>query len=185
MGAGEHPVRVGVILALIAVLCAAGSSIPSHTTSDSLGVGTQVFEVGERTPAPSLSGTTITGAPFDLAEELGHGLVAVNVWASWCGPCREEMPVLAHAADGSLRVVGIDERDNSRSARAFASSRGARYPSLADPHGRLLALLRMLPQAGIPSTLFLDLHGRVAARVIGPVDRNVLGRILRRLGASS
>ena len=66
MGAGEHPVKTGVILALIAMLCAACSSAPGRTTSDSLGVGTQVFPVAERTPAPSLSGTTINGAPFDL-----------------------------------------------------------------------------------------------------------------------
>lgn len=93
--------------------------------------------------------------------------------------------MLAHAAGSTLRVVGIDERDSSRSARRFASSRGATYPSLADPDGTLLAQLRMLPQTGVPSTVFLDRQGRVAARVIGPVDRHVLDRILRQLGAPS
>jgi len=145
----------------------------------------QVFPVAERTPAPRLSGTTITGGSFDLSDATGHGLVAVNVWASWCGPCRKEMPVLVRAAGKSLQVVGIDERDSAGSARDFATSRGARYPSLADPKGRLLAHLRMLPQTGVPSTVFLDRQGRVAARVIGPVDSHVLGRILRQLGASS
>ncbi len=173
------------LLALVAVLSAACSSRPSRPTASSLGVGTQVFPVAERTPAPSLSGTTITGTPFDLADATGHGLVAVNVWASWCGPCRKEMPVLVHAAGTSLRVVGIDERDSASSARTFATSRGARYPSLADPHGTLLGRLRMLPQTGVPSTVFLDREGRVAARVIGPVDSHVLVRILRQLGASS
>jgi thiol-disulfide isomerase/thioredoxin len=177
--------RAAVLLALVAVLCAACSTTNRDSASSSLGVGVQVFPVAERTPAPSLSGTTITGTPFDLADALGHGLVAVNVWASWCGPCRTEMPVLVHAAGKSLLVVGIDERDSNRSARTFATSRGARYPSLADPQGKLLALLRMLPQTGVPSTVFLDRQGRVAARVVGPVDSHVLGRILRQLGASS
>jgi thiol-disulfide isomerase/thioredoxin len=177
-------VRAALLIVLVAALCAACFS-PHGDASSSLGVGTQVFPVAERTAAPRLSGTTITGTPFDLTDELGQGLVAVNVWASWCGPCRKEMPVLVHAAGTSLRVVGIDERDSARSARTFATSRGARYPSLADPQGKLLGRLRMLPQTGVPSTVFLDREGRVAARVIGPVDSHVLGRILRQLGASS
>lgn len=177
--------RAALLVALVATLCVACSSTHGSSASSSLGVGTQVFPVAQRTAAPRLSGTTITGSPFDLADELGHGLVAVNVWASWCGPCREEMPVLAEAAGTSLRVVGIDERDSSRSAQRFASSHRADYPSLADPDGKLLARLRMLPQTGVPSTVFLDRQGRVAARVIGPVDRRALGRVLRQLGESS
>lgn len=184
-------VVLGAVLALVALpcaACAASSSTPPSRPSlarSPLGPGTTIFPVSARAHAPSLRGTTITGTAFDLAHVLGHGPVAVNVWASWCDPCREEMPLLAHAAGTSLRVVGIDEQDSSRSARAFASSRGARYPSLSDPDGKLLATLRMLPQDGVPSTLFVDREGRVAARVVGPLDRRALTRILRRLGASS
>lgn len=174
-----------LVVALVALACAACSSTHLSAAGSSLGVGTTIFPVAERSQAPSLRGTTIAGTTFDLAHELGHGPVAVNVWASWCEPCRQEMPVFAHAAGTSLRVVGIDEQDNSRSARAFAGSRGVHYPSLADPDGALLAKLRMLPQRGVPSTIFLDQQGRVAARVVGPLDRRVLDRILRQLGASS
>lgn len=92
--------------------------------------------------------------------------------------------MLAHAARTTIRVIGIDERDRNGPALAFAASRGASYPSLADPDGKLLALLPMLPQTGVPSTLFLDRRGRVAARVVGPVDNDVLRRIIRRLGGS-
>jgi thiol-disulfide isomerase/thioredoxin len=177
-----------VVLVLVAVACVACAARPPMTSGTSgagLGVGTQIFPAPDRTPAPALHGTTIAGDPLDLAGVLRHGPVAVNVWASWCGPCRQEMSVLAHAAGSRLRVVGIDERDSSQSARRFATSRGATYPSLADPDGKLLAQLRMLPQTGVPSTLFLDRQGRIAARVIGPVDGSVLDRILRQLGASS
>ena len=82
-------------------------------------------------------------------------------------------------------MIGIDERDSSRSARSFASSRGVSYPSLSDPDRESSwRTFRMLPQTGVPSTLFLDAQGRVAARVIGPVDARGLRRILRQLGAS-
>ena len=62
------------------------------------GVRPQVFPAATRTSAPRISGTTISGDSLDLADEMGHGVVALNVWASWCGPCRKEMPVLARAA---------------------------------------------------------------------------------------
>jgi len=175
-----------MLLVVAVALCTACSTLhPAPSPQGASGPGLQVFPVGQRSAAPQLHGTTITGDPLDLAHELGHGLVAINVWASWCGPCRQEMPMLARAARTSIRVVGIDERDHRSSARAFAASRGATYPTLSDPDGKLLARLSMLPQTGVPSTLFLDRRGRVAARVIGPIDSQVLERILRRLGASS
>lgn len=184
--------RLVVATALAGVLAvgtACGAGFEGQPTRSAggggvLGAGAQVFPAGERSPAPQLRGTTLTGDDLDLADQLGHGPVAVNVWASWCGPCRREMPVLARASR-HLRVVGIDERDDHASARAFAASRGATYPSLSDADGTLLASLAMLPQNAVPSTLFLDGRGRVAARVVGPVDSDVLRRVLRRLGGSS
>ena len=98
---------------------------------------------------------------------------------------RGDAPARRTRRERRVRVLGIDERDDAGAARAFAASRGATYPSLYDPDGTLLARLPMLPQSGVPSTLFLDRRGRVAARVVGPVDAHVLRRILRRLGGSA
>jgi thiol-disulfide isomerase/thioredoxin len=176
--------RFAVLLVLVCSLCSACSTMHKAASEPALGPGVQVFPAADRSAAPRLRGATIAGKEVDLSHRLGHGLVAVNVWASWCGPCRLEMPLLARASARGLRLVGIDERDSSRNARRFAAAHGATYPSLADPDGRLLGRLPMLPQTGIPSTLFLDRRGRVAARVVGPVDRTVLRRILRRLGGT-
>ncbi|MGZ4473074.1 MAG: redoxin domain-containing protein [Nocardioidaceae bacterium] len=161
-----------------------GATSPADA-SGAAATGVDVFPVAQREPVPELSGTTLTGRRFSLAGVIGHGVVAVNVWASWCGPCRQEMPLLARAAGHGLRVVGIDERDQAGAAQAFAQSRGAAYPSLQDPAGQLLRRLSMLPQAGIPSTVFVDARGRVAARVVGPVDEAGLRHVLRRIGGAS
>jgi thiol-disulfide isomerase/thioredoxin len=165
-----------------AALCTACSTMhPASSGPTALGPGVAVFPAGQRSTAPQLRGTTLAGDALALSDVVGHGIVAVNVWASWCGPCRQEMPRLERAAR-MIRVIGIDERDHSGSARAFAASRGVTYPNLSDPDGTLLARLPMLPQTGVPSTLFLDNRGRVAARVVGPVDNDTLRRIIRRLG---
>lgn len=179
--------RDALLVAVVAALCASCSTMhPAPTGSGSgIGVGVQVFPVAQRSAAPQLAGTTISGDAFDLNRVAGHEIVAINVWASWCGPCRREMPLLVDAARSGLTVVGVDERDSSSKARGFAEAHGATYPTLSDPKGRLLAGLASLPQTGVPSTLFLDRRGRVAARVVGPLDRGSLRRIIRQLGGSS
>lgn len=171
-----------VCLLPILGLCLACSAKQATPPASGLGPGVQVFPASQRSLLPRIQGATITGGTLDLPQELGTGLVAINVWASWCGPCRREMPLLVQASRTSLQVVGIDERDDQKSAQAFASSRHATYPSLSDPDGRLLAKLPMLPQTGVPSTLFLDRQGRVAARVVGPLDAATLHQLILRLG---
>jgi thiol-disulfide isomerase/thioredoxin len=176
-----------LLVAIVAALCGSCSTMhPASTgTGSAIGVGVRLFPVSQRSPAPALRGTTLAGQAFDLSRVTGHRIVAINVWASWCAPCRQEMPLLVAAARSGLSVVGVDERDSSSRARTFAKAHGATYPTLADPQGALLTGLASLPQTGIPSTLFLDRRGRIAARVVGPLDRASLRRIVRTLGGSS
>lgn len=127
----------------------------------------------ERAPAPALSGETVDGAPLDLADLRGQ-VVVLNVWASWCGPCRAEAPALERVAgelrSRGVRFVGLNTRDNPVAAEGFERSYDISYPSLRDDDGRLqLAFRDTLPPAAIPSTLVLDRQGRVAARHLGPV----------------
>jgi len=133
-------------------------------------VGETVFATSNRPAMPALTGPTLSGGTLTLSSLLGH-VVVVNVWASWCGPCKAESPALVQVARNTAArgvvFVGIDENDQNGLAQAFLARIGCLYANLADPAGELLAQLRMLPPA-VPSSLVIDRHGRVAARVIGP-----------------
>lgn len=138
----------------------------------------------DRLLAPNLSGTTLAGSPFALGDVSGN-VVVINVWASWCEPCRTESPALAslerRLASQEVRFVGIDETDTTKDAKRFVASVGATYPQLVDSEGALLRQLPLLPQKGIPSTLILDRHRRMAARVIGPATGEQIATLVSEL----
>ena len=184
---------LGCVLVLAGCSSTGGSAGPrvsgsQATSADAAqGVGVTRFVEGERPSVPDLSGTTLDGSTFRLSS-LHGSVVVLNVWASWCEPCRDESPLLAKVATATrgagVRFVGIDEQDRAEAARAFAASAGADYPHLVDSAGSLLASLRIVPSSGIPSTLVLDRRGEVAARVIGPVDAATFEQLVRSVTGS-
>ena len=137
-----------------------------------------VLPEADRVPAPDLVGTTLDGETFRLADHRGD-VVVVNVWASWCAPCRAEAPTLAALSaelepDG-VQFVGLDTRDSDVAARAFVERFGIDYPNVIDRDGRLQLLFGdSLPPQAIPSTVVIDPEGRVAARALGKVSESSL-----------
>jgi thiol-disulfide isomerase/thioredoxin len=127
----------------------------------------------------TVSGTTVDGHRVSLSDYRGK-VVVVNVWGSWCPPCRAEAPALAAAARSlagkDVVFLGINSRDPERAGpRAFQRRYGTPYPSIYDPQGRtLLAFHGTLAPNSIPSTVVIDRQGRVAASVIGSVTRTTL-----------
>lgn len=146
-----------------------------------------VLPVSERQPAPDISGPTLEGGTWSMADHLGQ-VVVLNVWASWCAPCRAEAPALeqvsAETADQGVQFVGLNTRDTEAAAKAFVANYQLTYPNLVDDDGSLqLAFRDTLPPQSIPSTVFIDAQGRVAARVLGEIDRSRLQGIVDTLVA--
>jgi thiol-disulfide isomerase/thioredoxin len=143
-----------------------------------------VLPVEDRPQPAALAGTTLDGTKLDLATLRGKPVV-LNVWASWCPPCREEAKDLQAAneqlrASGKAAFVGINFRDNLDGARAFTRSKGITYPSLVDDgDGSLMLALRgAVSPSALPTTLVLDGQGRIAARFNGAVTTStVLGMV--------
>jgi thiol-disulfide isomerase/thioredoxin len=133
----------------------------------------QSFDPDERDAPVESSGTTLDGTPLDVASYRGQVLV-VNVWASWCGPCRTEMPMLADvdaALPDGAAMMGVTIRDSTDNAQALVRTSGISFPSLEDRGGG--SLLDFSSQLGgpesIPSTMVLDRQGRLARLILGPV----------------
>lgn len=105
------------------------------------------------------------------------GPAVVNLWASWCGPCRKEMPMLAEAArrNPAVRFLGINTQDRPEAAADFLARTGVTYSQLVDIDGLVLADTRV---PGLPVTLALDADGRVVERVIGEVSGEELATLL-------
>jgi cytochrome c biogenesis protein CcmG, thiol:disulfide interchange protein DsbE len=133
-------------------------------------------EVNERVEvgrsAPEYGATTLDGEAVRLADLRGQ-VVLLNVWATWCAPCREEIPALQaladrHAREG-LEVVGVsvDGRNEVQNIRRFAEQIDMRYTIWHDPEDAVGLRFRTV---GVPTTFLIDREGVIAWRHMGPVE---------------
>ena len=124
--------------------------------------------------APDFALADLDGNPVRLADLRGRPVI-LNFWASWCGPCVEEFPLLREAAaehaGDDLAIVGIVFRDRSEAARDFMARNGATWPAAMDPGDRVASAYGIL---GPPETYFIARDGTIAARQFGPVTAGSL-----------
>lgn len=152
-----------------------GSAGGNYVTGSS---GISTVAKAERVDAPKLDGETVDGSTLDTTTLKGK-VVVLNVWGSWCPPCRAEAPSFAkvakelEAAGQPVAFVGINTRDNTKqNAASFEETYGITYPSLFDPNGKLMLRFpkgTLNPNA-IPSTIVLDKDGKIASRTLAALS---------------
>jgi peroxiredoxin len=159
IGVLPYAVRGGVLLLLVAC-----------TGND--GGTPRPPEIGET--APAYHAISLTGDSVSLEQSRGR-VVLVNVWATWCHPCREEIPVLQalyeRYASRGLELVGVsvDARGEEDTIREFATDFRMTYPLWLDPDERIQSTFLAI---GVPATFLIDRQGVLRWRHVGPVRAN-------------
>jgi len=170
-----------LIMGVLLTSCGGGGTSTSQE-SFVAGNGSVTFiNPNKRVEAPTLSGMTLSGTNY----KFNVGQVAVvNVWASWCSPCRAEAPTLAALAKkySDVAFIGILTRDNPATAEAFQRRFALPYPTLIDD-ALLIGFKGSLQANAIPSTVVIDKNGRVAARISGEITVASLTDLIERVSA--
>jgi thiol-disulfide isomerase/thioredoxin len=173
-----------ILIAVSALVLTSCGNVGSSTAQQSYisGNGAVTFiSANNRQMVPKLSGDTLYGTKFNFA---GNQIAVVNVWASWCSPCRAEVPTLIALSKkySDVQFMGILTRDNLANAEVFARQLAVPYPNFIDD-SLLLGFQNTLPANAIPTTVVIDKQGRVAARISGPVTVSGLSNLIERLTA--
>lgn len=154
-----------------------------NETSYVAGDGSTIFiDSDERGESVSLAGQTLDNQPLDVKSFLGE-VVVVNIWASWCAPCRSEASELAKVSkeftDKNVQFIGLNTRDSLVAAKAFNTRFETGYPSIQDNDGKLTLAFGNLGPAATPTTILLDRQGRVAGRILGEVTEAQLRSLIK------
>jgi len=167
---------VGVVVAvLIGVLATRPASVERVTQSPLLGK-----------LSPAVTGETLTGESFDLAEQRGRWVV-VNFFATWCTPCLAEHPELAafeasHASTGDASIVSVLFDDKPANARVVFEERGGTWPVVIDPDGAISVSFGV---ARVPESFLVAPDGTVVQRLVGGVTAAQLDALLQQYEAAA
>lgn len=157
----------------------AGGGIYAALSNSGTGSGHPLVE-RDNAPAPQFSLQVLGSSrrTISLAAFRGHDLV-VNFWASWCIPCRTEMPLLQSvylSEKGRVMFVGIDTNDTRNGAQGFIRQVKVTYPTAFDPNGQVASAYGLF---GLPVTVFISADGRMAGRHLGQFDASSLQAALQ------
>lgn len=187
MSAGTRKHKVTIAVMLGAFLLAACSQSPSSADGTFVTQDGKLTEVAPtaRQPAPEIEGVDLFGEPISLRSLRGQ-VVVLNVWGSWCPPCREEQPILSKVSEDlapqGVQFLGIAVREPASASRSFVENRKVPYPSISDSGGKILVgFSSSLPTIAVPSTYVVDRQGRVAARLMDVATDTTLTALIDRV----
>jgi cytochrome c biogenesis protein CcmG/thiol:disulfide interchange protein DsbE len=165
---------VGAASALLGILALVLATVGSDPAPSSSTAG------GDRAPDFRLSDVRDESGFVSLEDFRGRPVV-LNFWASWCVPCRKEMPALQDVSEevqDRIAFVGINHQDSRGAALAFLDETGVRFPAGYDPEGTTAAAYGLY---GMPTTIFISPDGRILERHRGEISESQLRRELERL----
>jgi len=172
-----------LVLALLLLLFAAVSFIAERLSEPSAG---HITPIAARKPMPALALTDTANRPWTVTQHRGQ-IVLINFWATWCGPCLEEIPGLVSLAqtptlkDQAILGISLDAGGNTPANQAkvtaFAGRFHVNYPLAFPPSGSHMEF----GVEAIPTTLLIDRHGRIAKTYLGAVRRQVFQADIRQL----
>lgn len=148
----------------------------------------EVIPPDDRKAAGTVTGQLLDGSAFSMADHAGE-VVFINFWGSWCGPCVVETPEMdkiyrANQARGVL-FVGVAVKDVEDSTKAFVANNQISYPILFDFNAKAALQLGNIPMRGLPATVVLDKHSRVAAVFVGAILAGDIDPVIEKLLAES
>jgi thiol-disulfide isomerase/thioredoxin len=146
------------------------------------------YPAGQRPAAPEFSATSLTGTPIQFASYRGK-VVVLNVWGSWCSPCRGEGQTLKYLDEQygpeGVAFLGDDIEDTPTNALSFLRGEGITYPSVNDSNEAVEQRLSLaVPIAATPTTLVIDKTGHIAGQIDGAVTYPEITTLLRDAGVT-
>ncbi len=164
----RRPLWLGALLAaLLLAACAAADQLPAEPIAGN--------------PAPDFALTDTNGQTVRLQDSRGR-ITLINFWATWCGPCRYEMPLLTAAAaqyPDDLAVLAVNFAESQAVVQQYAADLGLGFVPLLDSDGAVYAQYQV---RGLPTTFFLDAEGIIRAVHIGELSESQLAAYLADLG---